>query len=255
MSWNDPFASWLLICLVAAHALGDFCLQTRRDVENKKRWGTLLRHSLLHAGLAYVLAGAWTNPVLPLGVLLSHAAIDAIKARIENSGARAFLLDQAAHFAALVAIALWCARDQARVFWLDLFGERYLEALIFLSGAILTIYAGGYLIGVAVKPYLTELEATTDEEENGTKSRGFATGGQTIGRLERALILLFVLTSNSAGVGFLIAAKSIFRFGELKDPAHRMEAEYIIIGTLMSFGWGMLLAYVTRVLLQMSWVP
>jgi len=67
--------------------------------------------------------------------------------------------------------------------------------------------------------------------------------------------LLFVLSHNPAGVGFLFAAKSIFRFGELKDPAHRMEAEYIIIGTLMSFGYGVLLAYLTRAMLALTWVP
>ncbi len=39
-------------------------------------------------------------------------------------------------------------------------------------------------------------------------------------------------------MGFFIAAKSIFRFGELKDHENRMEAEYITIGTMLSFSWG-----------------
>ena len=36
-------------------------------------------------------------------------------------------------------------------------------------------------------------------------------------------------------IGFLIAAKSISRFGETNNPAHRKEAEYILIGTMISF--------------------
>ncbi len=42
----------------------------------------------------------------------------------------------------------------------------------------------------------------------------------------------------------------ILRFGEIKDRENRMEAEYIIIGTLMSFGYGIFIAYVTQFLLE-----
>jgi hypothetical protein len=37
-------------------------------------------------------------------------------------------------------------------------------------------------------------------------------------------------------VGFLLAAKSVFRFGDLKDDHDRMRTEYVLIGTLLSFG-------------------
>ena len=37
-------------------------------------------------------------------------------------------------------------------------------------------------------------------------------------------------------VGFLLAAKSVFRFGDLKDDKDRMRTEYVLIGTLLSFG-------------------
>ena len=51
--------------------------------------------------------------------------------------------------------------------------------------------------------------------------------GQYIGQLERTLIFLFVLIGQPTGVGFLVAAKSVFRFGDLKEHEDRMEAEYI----------------------------
>ncbi len=110
-------------------------------------------------------------------------------------------------------------------------------------------------LGIAVKPLLQELKSNTPPAAHDIprEQRGFAAGGLIIGRLERALIFLFVLIGLPAGVGFLIAAKSVFRFGELREHQHRMEAEYILIGTLMSFGGGLLVSKVTQMVLGMSW--
>jgi hypothetical protein len=66
----------------------------------------------------------------------------------------------------------------------------------------------------------------------------------------RFLIYLFVLSGQLAGVGFLVAAKSVFRFGELKEHHNRLEAEYITIGTLMSFSWGLAASLITRQVLD-----
>ena len=54
-----------------------------------------------------------------------------------------------------------------------------------------------------------------------------------------------------AGVGFLVAAKSIFRFGELKDSENRKQAEYIIIGTFTSFLLAIVLSLVVQALLKL----
>ena len=50
--------------------------------------------------------------------------------------------------------------------------------------------------------------------------------------LERPLIVTFVLSGNIAGVGFLITAKSVFRFSDVQKM--RM-TEYMFLGTLLSF--------------------
>ncbi len=244
-------AAGLLVSLVAAHVLGDFVLQTRRDVETKRRAGTLLRHSLIHGLLAYLLCGLWTVWMLPLTVALLHGVIDGIKARLK-ANAGWFLLDQLAHFVVLAVLAVVFA---ANSFWGKVLGAAYVKGLILLSGGILAVFAAGHLIGLAVQPLLRELKAAgvPDDGTVAHRSRGFTHGGRLIGQLERSIIFLLVVTSNSAGVGFLLAAKSILRFGEVKDSAHRMEAEYIIIGSLMSFGCGLLIAFVTRALLDLPW--
>ena len=55
-----------------------------------------------------------------------------------------------------------------------------------------------------------------------------------IGLLERGLIYLMFIAGQPAGIGFLIAAKSILRFDAASNNA---KAEYVIIGTLASFSW------------------
>ena len=55
-----------------------------------------------------------------------------------------------------------------------------------------------------------------------------------------------LLTEDS---GFLIAAKSILRF-DSANRDDRMASEYIIIGTLASFGWAMAVAWATLALLS-----
>ena len=59
--------------------------------------------------------------------------------------------------------------------------------------------------------------------------------GQWIGYIERILILTFVLVGSFEGVGFLLAAKSVFRFGELNKAKEIRTTEYVLIGTFASF--------------------
>jgi hypothetical protein len=56
-----------------------------------------------------------------------------------------------------------------------------------------------------------------------------------------------ILLGQPEAVGLLIAAKSILRFGAVKDD--RAASEYVIIGTLASFGWALLAAHGTQLLL------
>jgi hypothetical protein len=118
-------------------------------------------------------------------------------------------------------------------------------ALIFIVGAMATAFLGGWVVNLYLSTYTVRLkeaheQAMKDAQDKvaSGSERGFPDGGKLIGQLERFLIFLFVMTGQVEGVGFLVAAKSVFRFGELSDHKNRLEAEYITIGTLMSFSWG-----------------
>lgn len=55
-----------------------------------------------------------------------------------------------------------------------------------------------------------------------------------IGILECILIVIFILMSRVAAIGFLVAAKSIFRISETQKDGNK-KAEYFLLGTLVSF--------------------
>ena len=60
--------------------------------------------------------------------------------------------------------------------------------------------------------------------------------GKYIGMLERLFIFTFIVLNHWQAIGFLIAAKSIFRFSDISKAKDRKLTEYMLIGTLMSFG-------------------
>jgi hypothetical protein len=260
-----------IAALLAAHLIGDFVLQTTAMVERKRqrRIGAHLFHALSHAALAYLLAGYGKLWLLPGVAFTAHFAIDFTKELVANrvapqaaageSPARniaIFAIDQLLHVLTVLAIALLVLPQTVVGFWQATFGGTWPVVLVVVCGAMLCINAGSFVIGILIHPFLSALENHAREaarhDANGARpQRGFPTGGRVIGQLERLLIYVLVLNGQYTAVGFLVAAKSIFRFGELNDPTARMESEYIIIGTMMSFSWAILTSWATAYMLQM----
>ena len=59
--------------------------------------------------------------------------------------------------------------------------------------------------------------------------------------LERIFVFIFIIMGRWEGIGFLLAAKSVFRYGDLSKAEDRKLTEYILMGTLMSFGLAILI--------------
>lgn len=78
---------------------------------------------------------------------------------------------------------------------------------------------------------------------------GLPGGGMWIGRLERALVISFVLAGRLDAIGGLVIAKGFIRYGEIKEATHRKLAEYIFIGSMASFGLALVLGWAARRLL------
>jgi hypothetical protein len=232
----------VLVCLLGAHILGDFPLQSDREAADKARMGPLARHAGVHAVLAYLLLGIWSAIWIPVAVFAAHALIDGVKARVGGESVRTLLADQAAHVVVILALGgiVDAMVPGMSSFWVSWLGAPYLQGLVLAAGFVLSVQAVGVLVGKMVKPFLAQVSSAGHSEAVGLEG-----AGRKIGQFERSLVFLFLLMGHPGGIGFLVAAKSIFRIAELKDPGERMQAEYIILGTLMSFTFGMAAAYGT----------
>jgi len=251
----------LLLPLIAGHLIGDFVLQTSQMVADKGRVRTRMIHATIVALVSWILAGYWATWwwLIP-GLLIPHFLIDSLKNAVEkklsaesqedgswmarNAEAALFTADQTLHMAVLLGLAYASSLPGlaktvvGESWWVSRFGGTYLSLLILVAGFILAVYVTGFVLGFLLRRFAMQEEG------------GLPGGGLYIGFFERAIIFIFVMAGQPAGIGFLVAAKSVFRFGELKDKKDRAIAEYILIGTLMSFTFAMIVAYATRYLLR-----
>jgi len=99
-----------------------------------------------------------------------------------------------------------------------------MKTILVIVSYVLAIFPVGWIIGLFLNRFKDQVEL----------GKGLQNAGKYIGWLERFLIVTFVWAGELSAIGFLIAAKSIFRFGEIKDKQDRQLAEYILIGTLLS---------------------
>ena len=245
----------MIIPLFTAHALTDFVLQSEEDVSRKYLPLVLFKHTFLAAITSYIFLGLWHLWAIPVAIFISHLVIDYIKLKLSRDNLKIFLIDQLAHIAVIVAVSvLFSSTYQSSItsYWETLFGRSYYSLLVLVCGAIITVYAGGVVVGIIVEPFLAQIHEIRRESPSNSMlvnerlARGFENGGIVIGQLERGLIFLLVLVNQPSAIGFLIAAKSVFRFGEIREKSNRMEAEYILIGTLVSFLYGLIFSVLTR---------
>ncbi len=104
----------------------------------------------------------------------------------------------------------------------------------------------GIMIGIATTPWRVEIESGEAERDSLNKA------GSWIGIFERTIVLTLVLIAQYEAIGFLIAAKSILRFGDRNEDKPRKKTEYVLIGTLISFSLTILIGLILRALLKLS---
>jgi len=99
---------------------------------------------------------------------------------------------------------------------------------------LLILRPGGMLVSGSIRSWRRDWE---NSEEVGLDH-----AGRLIGYVERLLIVMFILVHEYTAIGFLIAAKGLFRINDTK------RSEYIIVGTLMSFAIAVLIGAITSYL-------
>jgi hypothetical protein len=238
----------LFIGLLTAHLIGDFVLQTRYDVMNKHHLPVLFKHALSIALLSWLFSGSlelwWILPWIGI----THALTDYVKAVYGDSMGEPFimfLLDQVVHVAVITFTAFLAPMVSVyESLWMLLYGSLFIQAMYITAGIVLAVRVGGIVIGVWIAPMMNMIP----EESREPLERS----GSIIGQLERLLIFFFVFTGLYSGVGFLLAAKALFRMGTMMDAGRRYEAEYVIIGTLISFTWALIFAWFAQYLIAIQ---
>lgn len=224
----------LLTKLILAHLIGDFLLQPKSWVERKEKSGlkspVIYVHGLIHGALVWLLMWDFRCWALALTITIVHVGIDAVKVNFQskNNKTRWFLIDQILHLISITAL------------WLVFFNPE-IQLTTFLENPNVWIYTTAVLFlslvcGIIIQILLTQWTNEIDIE----KEKSLPNAGRYIGILERLLVFIFVILGRWEAIGFLITAKSVFRFGDLRDARNRKMTEYILIGTLLSFGTAIL---------------
>lgn len=232
-----------LLALLVAHLVADFPLQPAWMIRHKRHPAVLGLHALIVVGTAALALGGWPGALL-LILVGTHLVMDAVKVYLLQDSLGSFTVDQVVHLVVILALAFGFPGTFAQGWWAALpagLAAAYPLGLCLLGGAIASLMVGAIVIRKATAPFTRQLSGDIS---------GLESGGTYIGWLERALVMLLILIGQPAGVGFLITAKSILRFGDVRDSAQRKLTEYIIIGTFMSFGWGLLIAVLTQLAMQ-----
>lgn len=219
----------LLIKLILAHLIGDFILQPKKWVKDKEKKKLkspkLYLHVAIHIVLLFLIV--WDLTLWPLLVTIGilHLIIDAAKLIFQNKKTKRvwFFMDQLLHALSIVIVYY--------VFTDSTFNTEYLltENILLLVTCLLFLTRPVSIIMLTIFSKWN-IEQLTKENES------LKDAGKYIGILERLLVFIFIVTGHWEAVGFLITAKSVFRFGDLKESKHRKLTEYILIGTLISFG-------------------
>ncbi|MBU2997431.1 DUF3307 domain-containing protein [Cellulophaga baltica] len=218
----------LFIKLFLAHLIGDFMLQPTKWVvgkEDKKvKSKYLYYHVLLHFLLAMLLLWNLSYWKIGLVVLMSHYAIDTLKLYVNHkfkNKSIPFFIDQLLHVLVLYVCAYYGGVIEHTWALVESIDIKLVTAFVFVS------FPTAVIIGKLLEGMSKYIE---DDHES------LPNAGMYIGIIERFFVLAFILLGRWEVIGFLIAAKSVFRFNDLKESNSRELTEYILIGTLLSFG-------------------
>ncbi len=228
----------LLIKLLLAHFIGDFVFQSNKWVQHKEKHlfksKYLYLHVFIHTILLLLVLGFEKKYFAAIVFIsVTHLVIDGIKLMqpIKNNRLL-FFLDQLAH----VAILYWVSKDWS----IDFEVQPYLTErnLLLLLAIILLTSVTSIVLKVIFSIWDKDLEKISEKDSS------LKDAGRYIGMLERLFVFTFVLLGQWEAIGFLLAAKSVFRFGDLTKASDRKLTEYILIGTLLSFGIAIMLGIV-----------
>jgi Protein of unknown function (DUF3307) len=230
----------IFIKLILAHLLGDFILQPDSwvaDKESKKLKSVYLYiHVLIHTALSFVFL--WDIQLWWVAALvgISHFIIDAAKLSFQTVQNKKswFFIDQILHLLVIAGISFYYSE-----FSFDFLKDQHILKL--LGAALFLTTPASVIIRILLSSW-----TPAPETVGNIQTDSLSNAGKYIGILERLLVFTFIMVDHWEGVGFMVAAKSVFRFSDLVQAKQRKLTEYVLIGTLLSFGMAVLTGIVIK---------
>lgn len=247
----------LLLWLLLGHILGDFYLQPKHWVDcrylHHLRSPSLYKHACVHALLSLVILlifsqqSIWLCIAVAAAISVCHLIVDAIKSFLPSQ-VRWFLLDQFMHLLCLILVWLWIANIDLKSLHAWLQAAVTYKILIIGVAYVLCARPVSIFISIVLKQFTPTLMNETSNTLEADTS--LASAGKTIGYLERWLVLSFLLLNQFSGIGFLLAAKSVFRFGDLSKSKDMKLTEYVMLGTLTSISSALAIGFIAQHLIK-----
>lgn len=217
----------LLLLQFIAHLCLDYYFQTDKLAKQKNAIGFKSPFLYWHALVCFILSWIFS---LQLGfvwaaaiITITHFLIDGFKHHLNNSrhfGRYVFFIDQALHIIILAIVVVsfdkWHGINPTVAIPINF------KYLLIITGYLVCLKPANIFIREVFKA--TQIQVSSDNE--------MPNAGKVIGVLERILTLTLIIVSQYSAVGFLIAAKSILRYGNNET----LKTEYVLIGTMLSFG-------------------
>ncbi|MFW5754633.1 MAG: DUF3307 domain-containing protein [Marinilabiliaceae bacterium] len=224
----------LLLLQFLAHLMADYVFQPHSWSIRKSR-SVFTRYHFIHGLIVFVFSwllsfdpGFWAAALV---LTMAHVTLDFMKSYAQKWFRQRknnyFFTDQLTHLV-IIGLVVW---GYENIYGIDFMVDISFKTIATVTAFVFCLKPANILIKHIFIAFSIESPDELEKNVSGyAEERSLPNAGKVIGIVERLLVLTLILVGQFSAVGFLIAAKSILRFGE-----HRKN-EYILIGTLLSFG-------------------
>ncbi len=227
----------LILLQLTAHLFADFIFQSQ-EWSDKKGEQILTKYHIYHVLVVFVFSYLFSLDLnfwwASLLLSVFHLITDIFKSymQLKHPNKNYFFSDQIIHllFLSVITIVYNHFHSINFLFDIELKTIAVFAAFVFCtkpSNILVKYIFIAFSINSPLEKPLTEnnIEATKVSKE-----KSLPNAGKLIGIVERLLALALILSGQYGAVGLIIAAKSILRFNDTQ------KAEYVLVGTLLSFG-------------------
>lgn len=252
----------LLLLLLTAHFIADFYLKpvnapqfsNNKQKKPKALWLYFLLHALLYITVFLIAELPLFPAIFAIFIIsLGHwLSIYWKLHRVDNL--KYFLLDQIIKILIITFVWVYLANITLAQVAEFIVGFVTAKHMIVAISYLLVCKPASVIISLALKKHTDNLqkaasETQANEKVDSNENIGLLSAGAWIGYIERCLAISFIFMGQFAGIGFLVATKTIFRFGDLTKNKDMKLTEYMMLGTLLSYaialfvGWNAMQIY------------